>query len=227
MSASPACCSCCPCCRPTATGRAPSWPAGSRSATARCAATSTGCATSATRCTPSAGAAGGYQLQAGAAMPPLLLDDEEAVAIVVGLRAAAGGMVEGIEETSVRALSKVVQVMPPRLRRRVDALASYTVPAVFGGRGPTIDAGRAGHARPGLPRRRAVRFGYRTRDGEAWSVGRAAPAGLGRPPVVPRRLGPHPARLAQLPAGPDERRRRPPACGSGSASCPVATRRSS
>src|SRR3954453_4195313 len=77
------------------------------------------------------GAAGGYQLQPGAAMPPLLLDDEEAVAIVVGLRAAAGGMVEGIEDTSVRALSKVVQVMPPRLRRRVDALASYAVPAVF------------------------------------------------------------------------------------------------
>ena len=68
------------------------------------------------------GVAGGYQLQAGAAMPPLLLDDEEAVAIAVGLQAAAGGMVAGIEETSVRALGKVVQVMPPRLRRRVDAL---------------------------------------------------------------------------------------------------------
>src|ERR1700710_3158089 len=49
------------------------------------------------------GSAGGYQLQAGAAMPPLLLDDEEAVAIVVGLQTAAGGMVEGIEETSARA----------------------------------------------------------------------------------------------------------------------------
>src|SRR6476646_10164621 len=77
------------------------------------------------------GAAGGYQLQAGAAMPPLLLADEEAVAIVVGLRAAAGGMVEGIHDTSVRALSKIEHVMPPRLRRRVDALRSYTVPAVF------------------------------------------------------------------------------------------------
>src|SRR3954447_117108 len=81
------------------------------------------------------GQAGGYQLRAGAAMPPLLLDDEEAVAIVVGLQAAAGGMVAGIEETSVRALGKVVQVMPPRLRRRVDALASYSVPAVFSGGG--------------------------------------------------------------------------------------------
>ncbi len=68
------------------------------------------------------GSAGGYQLQAGAALPPLLLDDEEAVAIAVGLRTAAGGLVAGIEETSIRALSKIVQVMPPRLRRRVDAL---------------------------------------------------------------------------------------------------------
>ncbi|MEU4535506.1 YafY family protein [Streptosporangium sp. NPDC023825] len=84
------------------------------------------------------GVAGGYQLQTGATMPPLLLDDEEAVAIAVGLRTAAGGAVAGIEETSVRALTKVIQVMPPRLRRRVDALRAYTVPAVVGG-GPTVD----------------------------------------------------------------------------------------
>jgi predicted DNA-binding transcriptional regulator YafY len=83
--------------------------------------------------------AGGYQLRSGTAMPPLLLDDEEAVAIAVGLRTAAGGAVEGIEETSVRALTKVIQVMPPRLRRRVEALRAYTVPGVFSG-GPTVDA---------------------------------------------------------------------------------------
>ncbi|GAA3740627.1 putative DNA-binding transcriptional regulator YafY [Spinactinospora alkalitolerans] len=80
----------------------------------------------------SRGVAGGYQLRSGTAMPPLLLDDEEAVAIAVGLRTAAGGAVDGIEETSVRALTKVVQVMPPRLRRRVDALQTHTVPAVMG-----------------------------------------------------------------------------------------------
>ena len=74
----------------------------------------------------SRGLAGGYQLRAGAALPPLVLDDDEAVAIAVGLRTAAGGAVAGIEETSVRALTKVVQVMPPRLRRRVDALGSFT-----------------------------------------------------------------------------------------------------
>ena len=86
----------------------------------------------------SRGVAGGYQLRSGAAMPPLLLDDEEAVAIAVGLRAAAGGAVRGIEETSVRALAKVLAVLPPRLRRRVEALRNYAVSA--GGTGPSVDA---------------------------------------------------------------------------------------
>lgn len=114
------------------------------------------------------GAAGGYQLEAGAAMPPLLLDDEEAVAIVVGLQAAAGGMVEGIEETSVRALSKVVQVMPPRLRRRVDALAAYSVPAVLSASsGPRIDAEVLATLAQACRDDERVRFGYRTRDGDA------------------------------------------------------------
>ncbi|GAA2305030.1 YafY family protein [Actinomadura sp. NPDC048955] len=72
------------------------------------------------------GAAGGYVLEAGAAMPPLLLDDEEAVAIAVGLRAATGGAVEGIAEASVRALAKLEQVLPARLRRRVTALHAAT-----------------------------------------------------------------------------------------------------
>jgi predicted DNA-binding transcriptional regulator YafY len=61
------------------------------------------------------------------------------VAIAVGLRAAAAGAVAGIEETSVRALAKVVQVMPPRLRRRMDALRTYTSPVMFG-EGPRVDA---------------------------------------------------------------------------------------
>ncbi len=84
------------------------------------------------------GSGGGYQLQAGAALPPLLLDDEEAVAIAVGLATAAGGPVAGIEETAVRALTKLVQVMPPRLRRRVDALQAATTTGLF--TGPTVDA---------------------------------------------------------------------------------------
>ncbi|GAA3394316.1 helix-turn-helix transcriptional regulator [Cryptosporangium minutisporangium] len=70
---------------------------------------------------------GGYRLGAGATMPPLLLDDEEAVAVAVGLRTAANGTVVGIEETSVRALSKLEQILPPRLRHRVSALGAATV----------------------------------------------------------------------------------------------------
>lgn len=84
------------------------------------------------------GAAGGYRLEAGAAMPPLLLDDDEAVAVAVGLRTAANGTISGIEETSVRALAKLEQVLPARLRRRVHALGSATVS--LAARGPTVDS---------------------------------------------------------------------------------------
>src|SRR6267142_4340013 len=87
------------------------------------------------------GVDGGYQLAAGAVLPPLLLDDEEAVAIGVGLHSAIqAGTVTGIEESSVRALSKVVQVMPSRLRRRIDALAAMTVPSPWQGTTPGVDA---------------------------------------------------------------------------------------
>ncbi|WP_299535944.1 YafY family protein [uncultured Streptomyces sp.] len=81
------------------------------------------------------GVDGGYQLAAGAALPPLVIDDEEAVALAVGLQAAAQGAVEGIAESSVRALAKVVQVMPARLRRRVEALRAMTESAEWGGTG--------------------------------------------------------------------------------------------
>jgi predicted DNA-binding transcriptional regulator YafY len=78
------------------------------------------------------GADGGYQLAAGAALPPLVVDDEEAVALAVGLQLAAQGTIEGIAETSVRALAKVLRVMPPRLRRRIEAVTAMTVPATWG-----------------------------------------------------------------------------------------------
>jgi predicted DNA-binding transcriptional regulator YafY len=113
----------------------------------------------------SRGVAGGYQLRSGANMPPLLLDDDEAVAIAVGLRGAAGGAVAGIEETSVRALTKVVQVMPPRLRRQVDALRSYSVPS-FGDRGQTIDASTLTTIAQACRDDERLRFGYVARGGE-------------------------------------------------------------
>jgi predicted DNA-binding transcriptional regulator YafY len=80
----------------------------------------------------SRGVDGGYQLAAGAVLPPLVVDDDEAVAIAVGMQAAAQGAVAGIGEPAVRALTKVVQVMPPRLRRRVDALRAVTEPVSWG-----------------------------------------------------------------------------------------------
>ncbi|NUS42595.1 MAG: YafY family transcriptional regulator [Mycobacteriaceae bacterium] len=86
------------------------------------------------------GVDGGYQLAPGAAMPPLVIDDDEAVAIAVGMQAAAQGAVPGIEEPAVRALTKVVQVMPPRLRKRMDALRAATAPTTFAGpQAPPLD----------------------------------------------------------------------------------------
>jgi predicted DNA-binding transcriptional regulator YafY len=114
------------------------------------------------------GVAGGYQLQAGAAVPPLLLDDDEAVAIAIGLRTAAAGAVAGLEETSVRALAKVIQLLPPRLRRRIDALQAATAPGVFGG-GPTLDATTLTTLAMACRSEERLRFDYTSRDGDCSS----------------------------------------------------------
>jgi predicted DNA-binding transcriptional regulator YafY len=107
---------------------------------------------------------GGYQLEAGANMPPLLLDDEEAVAIAIGLRTAAGGTVTGIEETSVRALAKLEQVLPPRIRRRVNMLQSMIVPMTR----PwvTVDAELLTTFAQACRDQERVRFNYRSRSDE-------------------------------------------------------------
>ncbi|MFG2004465.1 helix-turn-helix transcriptional regulator [Spirillospora sp. NPDC048911] len=109
------------------------------------------------------GVAGGYRLGAGAALPPLLLDDDEAVAVAVGLRTAAGGTVAGIEETSARTLAKLDPLLPSRVRERVDALHAYTVVPPAGGPGvePEALAAIAAACRD----RRRIRFDYRTHEG--------------------------------------------------------------
>ncbi|WP_327283862.1 MULTISPECIES: helix-turn-helix transcriptional regulator [unclassified Streptomyces] len=112
------------------------------------------------------GADGGYRLVAGAAMPPLLLDDEEAVAIAVGLRAGAGHAIEGVEEASVRALAKLEQVLPGRLRHRVGALQSATI-AVTRGDGATIDPRTLTTMAAAVAGPERLRFAYRARDGMA------------------------------------------------------------
>jgi predicted DNA-binding transcriptional regulator YafY len=88
------------------------------------------------------GVDGGYQLMPGAVLPPLVLDDEEAVALAVGLQSAlVGGTVLGIADSAVRALTKIVQVMPPRLRHQVDAVASMTIPVEWSDSGTGVESG--------------------------------------------------------------------------------------
>ena len=113
----------------------------------------------------SRGVAGGYQLEAGAVLPPLLLDEDEAIAIAVGLRTAAGGVVRGIEETSVRALTKVIRIMAPRLRRRVAALQANTSPARADD-GPTIDMDALAVIAGACEDREQLRFDYAARGAE-------------------------------------------------------------
>jgi predicted DNA-binding transcriptional regulator YafY len=110
-----------------------------------------------------AGVEGGYRLEAGSELPPLLLDDEEAVAIAVGLRTAAGGSVAGMEETSVRALAKLEQVLPSRLRRRVNALHTYMVP--LSGQSATVDPEVLAGITLACRDRERLRFRYRAHDG--------------------------------------------------------------
>ena len=171
------------------------------------------------------GVDGGYQLAAGAALPPLVVDDEEAVALAVGLRLATQGAprrgrpatgpddraTDGtVAEAAARALAKVTQVMPARLRRRAEAVAAMTESASW-------DAARAGQAAAINPDVLAsaalacrdaerIRFDYGAASGERTRAARrAAPAGRARPPLVPGRLRPDQERLAQLPAGPGAR----------------------
>ncbi len=119
------------------------------------------------------GASGGYRLGAGAEMPPLLLDDEEAVAVAVGLRTA--NTVTGIEETSVRALAKLEQVLPSRLRHRVSALHTATVQVP--GHQPRVDAEVLTTLAAVCRDHERLRFDYENHDG-----------GTSRRTVEPHRL---------------------------------------
>ncbi|MEZ3181266.1 YafY family transcriptional regulator [Streptomyces pimonensis] len=111
------------------------------------------------------GTAGGHRLGSGARLPPLLLDDEEAVAVAIGLRTAAAQAVGGIEETSLRALTKLEQVLPARLRPRVAALAASTVP--LPGNGPAVDGDVLTALAVACRDRRRVRFDYHDHKGNA------------------------------------------------------------
>jgi len=113
------------------------------------------------------GTAGGYQLGAGATLPPLLLDDDEAVAVALGLRTSASS-VTGIEEASMRALMKLEQVLPPRLGHRVAALHAFIVPLGSRdstNRGSTVDAERLSAIAGACRDQEGIRFSYNNRTG--------------------------------------------------------------
>jgi predicted DNA-binding transcriptional regulator YafY len=112
----------------------------------------------------SPGVAGGYRLRAGTSLPPLLLDDEEAVAIAVGLRTAVSDGVAGIEETSVRALSKLEQLLPDRVRRRIHAIGAATVP--YPASGPVVDPEILLVIAVACRDHERLRFAYRSHDDE-------------------------------------------------------------
>jgi biotin operon repressor BirA-like protein len=118
----------------------------------------------------------GYRLGAGAALPPLLLDDDEAVAVAVGLRTAAAG-IRGIEEASLGALAKLEQLLPSRLRRRVNAVQASTLPVPGDGAGPRVDPAVLAMLAGACRDRERLHMAYRDHHGS-----------LGRRAVEPYRL---------------------------------------
>ncbi|MBN1236904.1 MAG: WYL domain-containing protein [Gammaproteobacteria bacterium] len=121
------------------------------------------------------GTNGGYRLAAGAALPPLLLADDEALAVAIGLRTAAGGGVTGIEEAALRALVKLEQLLPQRLRRRLAGLHTSIVP--LGPNGPTVDADRLATIAAACRDRDRLKFRYDDRRQQS-SRRRVEPQGL-------------------------------------------------
>lgn len=105
------------------------------------------------------GVAGGYRLGSGAALPPLQLDDDEAIAVVISLRSATSHTVIGLAEASVSALAKLDQVLPARLRERTAALAQATVPLT--GPAPAIDPAMLTALAAACRRHQRVRISYR------------------------------------------------------------------
>lgn len=113
----------------------------------------------------SRGVDGGYRLAPGASMPPLVLDDDEAVALVVALHASATLAISGTADASVDTLAKVVQVLPPRLRRRAEDVTRMTVTAEWGPVVDTVDPGVLTTLASAARNVERVEFTYRDRQG--------------------------------------------------------------
>ena len=202
------CCGCCRCCRPGATGRATRSPSDWRSARGPSGGTSIGCGTWAIRCAPPRvrTAATGWTPAPTSRRCCSTTSRRSPSRSRCRRRPSS---VAGIEEGALRALATVRQVMPARLRQRVDALQVTAVPK--GREQPKVDTEHLiaigiGRARPRDPavRLRRTQLDRRGAAVAAAAPGRAAPPGhLGRP-LVPGLLGPGPRRLADLPGGPDD-----------------------
>jgi len=131
-----------------------------------------------------AGVGGGYRFGAGTDLPPLLLDDQEALAVALGLRAAAAGAIAGLEDATLGALAKLDQVMPARLRRRVSALHGAIVPLPH--RGPAVDVATLAILASACRDAERLRFEYHGRETGKPAAARSAtlagrrvePAGL-------------------------------------------------
>lgn len=111
------------------------------------------------------GVAGGYRLEAGSAVPPLLLTDEEAVAMAIGLRVAASQRLVSGPETTITALAKLEQVLPASLRRRVKALAETVQPAGINA-GAAVSSDVLGELALAIRDHERVRFGYTAASGQ-------------------------------------------------------------
>ncbi len=130
---------------------------------------------------------GGYRLDAGTELPPLLFDDDQAIAVAVALQTATTS-VAGIEEASLRALATVRQVMPARLRHRIDALRVTAVPR--DGNRPRVESDALLAIGTAVRAREVLRFDY-TAPGPDGSAGDGAGAAGGAPIRPPRRVEPH------------------------------------
>lgn len=108
------------------------------------------------------GVAGGYQLGAGAHLPPLLLEDDEALAVSIGLQTAARSDVSGIDEAAVRALAKLERVLPPRLRRRANVFRASILSMERSG--PRVDPAVLTTLASACREHDRVCFGYAGRD---------------------------------------------------------------
>ncbi len=152
--------------------------------------------------TGTTGTAGGYRLGSGTTLPPLLLDDDEAIAVALGLVSAGSGGLTGIADSSMSALAKL------HAGAARPSAASAGGCGFGGGHSAARDSpgrsGCAGHAGPLLPQPRDRRLRLREPAGRVVAApGRTAPARHGLVAVVPARLRPGPRRLAVLPGRPD------------------------